>query len=158
MAKKWEITGLDNHKTLCESAKIILAQRIEYLLEIIRKFFEDETVENLHNVRIALRRVRYNMELFPTCFDKEKFLSLYNKIESLQDSSGFVRDLDVLTENMNKMKSEKVRISKKVFERVSKTKENLKESLKLELMKFIHSKALSNFQKYLFKQGEKNET
>jgi CHAD domain-containing protein len=149
MAKKWEITGLNNHKSFCESAVIIMSQRIDHLLFVIRKFFEDESVENLHNIRIALRRVRYNMELFINCFDKKKFLIFYSKIETLQDLSGLVRDLDVLTENMNSIKKENVRVTKKVFEKVAEKKENLKENLKLELMKFIHSKALSNFQKLL---------
>lgn len=149
MAKKWEITGLNNNKRLDESAKIILTQRIDFLLNAVRNFFENESVENLHDVRIALRRVRYNMELFITCFDNKKFLVFYKKVEELQDLSGLVRDLDVLNENINTLKNEKIRITNKIFDRVSQKKEVLKENLKLELMKFIHSKALNNFQKML---------
>lgn len=149
MAKKWEIKGLDARKTLCESAKVILAERINYLLAEVGNFFNEETVENLHKTRIALRRVRYNMELFKACFDKKKFLIFYKRIEFLQDISGKVRDLDVLKQNMIAIKEEKIKVTKAVFKKIGEKKENLKENFKLELMKFIHSKALSNFQKLL---------
>lgn len=149
MAKKWEIQGLNNHKLFCESAKIILKERIDLLITSIIKFFGNETVENLHEVRIALRRVRYNMEIFISCFDKKKFLAFYNRVESLQDFTGKIRDLDVLTQNMNSLKEEKIRITKVAFKRIGEQRESLNENLKLELMKFTHSKALSNFQKLL---------
>ena len=149
MAKKWEIEGIDTQKTLCDSAKVILAQRVDYLLAEIQNFFENETVENLHRIRIALRRVRYNMELFKVCFDKKKFLIFYKRVEFLQDVSGNVRDLDVLSQNMLAIKEEKIRITKSVINKIGEKRENLKENFKLELMKFIHSKALSNFQKLL---------
>jgi CHAD domain-containing protein len=89
------------------------------------------------------------MELFTSCFDKKKFLIFFKKIEFLQDISGKVRDLDVLTQNMNSLKEENIRITRLAFKRIREQKGNLKEDLKLELMKFIHSKALSNFQKLL---------
>ena len=149
MAKKWEIEGIDIHKTLCDSAKVFLAQRVGYLLSEIQIFFENETVENLHRIRIALRRVRYNMELFKACFDKKKFLIFYKRVEFLQDISGNVRDLDVLSQNILAIKEEKIRITKSVINKIGEKRENLKENFKLELMKFIHSKALSNFQKLL---------
>ena len=149
MAKKWEIEGIDIHKTLCDSTKVILTQRVEYLLAEIQNFFENETIGNLHRIRIALRRVRYNMELFKACFDKKKFLIFYKRVEFLQDVSGNVRDLDVLSQNMLAIKEEKIRITKSVIKKIGEKRENLKENFKLELMKFIHSKALSNFQKLL---------
>jgi CHAD domain-containing protein len=149
MAKKWEIEGLSNHKLFCDSAKIIMSQRIEHLLSAIRDYFKNETVENLHQVRIALRRVRYNMELFYSCFDKKKFLILYKQVEFLQDFSGKIRDLDILNVNMNSLKEEKIRITKTVFKRIGEERGSLIENLKLELMKFTHSKALNNFQKLL---------
>ena len=132
MAKKWEIEGLDTHKTLCESAKVILAERINNLLTEIGDFFKEETVENLHKTRIALRRVRYNMELFKACFDKKKFLIFYKRVEFLQDISGKVRDLDVLTQNMLAIKEEKIKVTKAVFKKIGEKRENLKENFKLQ--------------------------
>ena len=149
MAKKWEIEGLDIHKSFCDSAKIILSQRVVYLLSETDHFFKGETPENLHKVRIALRRVRYNMELFKICFDKKKFLIFYKRVQFLQDISGNIRDLDVLNQNIFDIKKEKTSVTKALLKKAGEKKENLKDNFKLELMKFIHSKALSNFQKLL---------
>jgi CHAD domain-containing protein len=149
MARKWEIDGLNNHTQFCDAAKIILSGRIEHLLLTIGKFFEDESVENIHQVRIGLRRVRYNMELFISCFDKKKFLIFYKQVEFLQDFSGKIRDLDVLIQNMNSLKEKKIKVTKNIYRAIGEERESLNENLKLELMKFTHSKALSNFQKLL---------
>ncbi|RPI75105.1 MAG: CHAD domain-containing protein [Ignavibacteriales bacterium] len=149
MARKWEIEGLNNHKEFCDSAKIILSERINHLTYTIRKFFETESIENLHQVRIALRRVRYNMELFISCFDKKKFLIFYKQVEFLQDFSGKIRDLDVLTQNLNLLKEKNIRISKNIYRTIGEERNTFNGNLKLELMKFIHSKSLSNFQKLL---------
>jgi len=80
---------------------------------------------------------------------KKKFLIFYKRVEFLQDISGNVRDLDVLSQNILAIKEEKIRITKSVINKIGEKRENLKENFKLELMKFIHSKALSNFQKLL---------
>lgn len=149
MSKKWEIPGLNSHKQFCDAARIILSERIEYLISSIKKFFEKESVENLHQVRIALRRVRYNMELFISCFDKKKFLIFYKQVEFLQDFSGRIRDLDVLIQNMNSLKEKKIRVTKNIYKAIGEERNKLNENLKLELMIFTHSKALSNFQKLL---------
>jgi CHAD domain-containing protein len=149
MSRKWEIDGLSGQKQFKEAAKIILTGRIAHLITAIRIFFENESVENLHQIRIALRRVRYNMELFICCFDKKKFLIFYKKIEYLQDFSGRIRDLDVLVQNMNSLKEKNIRVTKNIFKAIGEERENLNEILKLELMKFTHSKSLSSFLKLL---------
>jgi len=149
MSKKWEIEGINLQRSFCDSGRLILDLRIKYLLDAIRKFFENETEENLHDIRIALRRVRYNAELFSSCLDKKKFMVFYKRIEFLQDVSGNVRDLDVFLQNLSLMKEKKIKITNVVFKKIREQRDNLRENLKLELMKFLHSKALNNFSKLL---------
>jgi CHAD domain-containing protein len=147
---KWEIKELSNNMSFCDSAKVILSNRLNNLLNAVNLFFREENVENLHDVRIALRRLRYNMELFIECFDNKKFLVFYKRIEHLQDQSGLLRDLDVLKVNINSLiTNEKIKISNKVFKKVDEKRNELKGNLKLELMKFTHSKALKNFNSLL---------
>ena len=105
-SKKWEIKGIKKRQGFCNAGKIILKSRLDHLIKTIDNYFNDRTVENLHQVRIALRRVRYNMELFIICFDRRLFLRFYKKVEALQDISGLVRDLDVFKENMTSLKTE----------------------------------------------------
>ena len=104
--KKWEIKGIKKKQSVIKAAKIILRARLNHLIDTINNYFEEQSVENLHQIRIALRRVRYNMELFICCFDRKLHLGLYKKIESLQDHSGFVRDLDVFKENIASLTTE----------------------------------------------------
>ncbi len=147
---KWVIKELSSNISFCDSAKVILSNRLDNLLGAINLFFQEENVENLHDVRIALRRLRYNMELFVDCFDSKKFSIFYKRVEHLQDQSGLLRDLDVLKVNINSLITNgKIKISNKVFKKVEEKRNELKATLKLELMKFTHSKALKNFNSLL---------
>ncbi|WP_407931493.1 CHAD domain-containing protein, partial [Ignavibacterium album] len=96
--KKWKIEKLRYSKHLLKISNIILQNRFDNLLYYVNEYFKTKDIESLHEVRIALRRVRYNMELFLVCYEKNLFMKLYNKIEKLQDLSGSVRDLDVFLE------------------------------------------------------------
>ena len=149
-SRKWKIKGLAENLKLSDSAKIVLKQRIDTLTKAVKKFFEDETIENLHDVRIALRRVRYNMEVFEPCFPKKKFSIFYKVISNLQDRSGSKRDLDVLIENVNTIKSNidegAVNLLKN---RVEEKKSEINDALKLELFEFLHGKELKDFNKLI---------
>ena len=79
MKRKWEIEKLKDSKQLKKSANLILKNRFESLSSYTEKYFKDHTVENLHDVRIALRRVRYSMELFIVCYDKKSILNFIVK-------------------------------------------------------------------------------
>jgi len=148
MKRKWEIEKLKDSKQLKKSANLILKNRIESLLSYTEKYFKDHTVENLHDVRIALRRVRYSMELFIVCYDKKVFLKFYNKIQLLQDISGAVRDVDVSTENLNSLIEENhIKIESGILNKTSEKKNLLEEKFKLELMKFTLSKIFKDFLK-----------
>lgn len=145
--KNYIASGLTKKSDLYSTARIVLDIKLFNLITAINLFFKLETVENLHSVRIALRRVRYSLEIFTLCFDKKKYNPFYKKLERLQDLSGSARDLDVLTDNMIKLQNEeKIKISKKIFSSIEMNKNNLKDKLKLELMQFLHGKALRDFQ------------
>ena len=75
---KWKIKGIVGKLSFGKTALIILDDRITNLIKSIKKFLKNDSAENLHNVRISIRRLRYNMELFYTLFEKKKFLRLYN--------------------------------------------------------------------------------
>jgi CHAD domain-containing protein len=149
-SKKWEIKGIKKRQGFCNAGKIILKSRLDHLINTIDNYFNDRNVENLHQVRIALRRVRYNMELFIICFDRRLFLRFYKKVESLQDISGLVRDLDVFKENVTSLKTEdSVIINPSVLAKIEVRRNDLENNLELELMKFQHSKTLKDFYKSL---------
>jgi CHAD domain-containing protein len=148
--KKWQIENLDDKLEFKAAANLILKFRLAQVQEDIKNYFITDSVEGLHRVRISLRRLRYSMELFISCCDKKKFMILYKKVEALQDLSGKVRDYDVMKENMTLLVGEEsVRINEKVFTKVDELRAGFYNQLKLELMKYIHSKAVKNFEELL---------
>ena len=150
MKRKWEIEKLKDSKQLKKSANLILKNRVESLLSYTDKYFKDQTVENLHDVRIALRRVRYSMELFIVCYDKKVFLKFYNKVQSLQNLSGAVRDVDISAENINSLIAEnQIKIDLGFLNKTSEKKIQLEEKFKLDLMKFTLNKTYKDFIKLI---------
>ncbi len=97
----------------------------------------------------ALRRVRYNMELFLVCYEKKLFMRLYNKIEKLQDLSGSVRDLDVFLENINSLKNENVPVSTELEIKIKEKRNLLQHEFEDELQKFTKSRTLKSFYKII---------
>lgn len=53
-----------------------------------------ETVERAHALRVALKRLRYRIELFRRCGDAATIKSILSMLEDLQDSLGKMNDLD----------------------------------------------------------------
>jgi len=149
---KWRIKGIRKDTSFIDASKIILSARLKVLLQSIKDYFGEESVENLHQVRIALRRLRYTLEVFYSCFEEEVFNGLYKRIEFLQDITGQVRDLDVLKENVLSLSGEKIKLSSGLLSKLEEKRLYLKEQLRLELMKFIHCRELKDFRKNLKKQ------
>ena len=150
MKRKWEVEKLKDSKQLRRTANIVLNNRIESLLISINKYFDELSVESLHDVRIALRRVRYSMELFIVCYNKKIFLKFYNKIQSLQDSSGSVRDVDISLENINSLVADnQIKIDSEIITKANEKKTLLEENFRLELKRFVLSKSFKEYLKQI---------
>jgi len=150
MKRKWEIEKLKSTKQYKKNASLIMKNRIENLLNYTQSYFKTPDVENLHDVRIALRRVRYSMELFIVCYDKKIFIKFYNKVQLLQDLSGNVRDVDIAIENLNALMNEsEIKIDPEIINKAFDKKNLLEEKFKFELMRFTLSKSLKDFLKQL---------
>ena len=105
MAKACKITGVAPLGSYYENARIILPQRLEevYTWE---PFIQDETRrEELHNMRISIRRLRYTMELFRVAYQngsQQSAVSIYTEflamVVDLQEILGDIHDADVVLE------------------------------------------------------------
>ena len=89
MAKAHKVTGVAPLRSYHENARIILPQRLEevYTWE---PFIRDETRrEELHNMRISIKRLRYTMELFRVAYQVAiRRNSRQSSVVSNQRSSG----------------------------------------------------------------------
>ncbi|MXV83990.1 CHAD domain-containing protein [Candidatus Poribacteria bacterium] len=101
MAKAHKITGVAPLRSYRENARIILPQRLEevYTWE---PFIRDETKrEELHNMRISIKRLRYTMELFRVASGlpaDDQYAGFLAVIVDLQEILGDIHDADVVLE------------------------------------------------------------
>ena len=144
--KSWEVKKLHKKLSFKKSSQIVLGNRLKNTVKSIKKYLSESTVKNLHSMRIAIRRMRYGMEIFVECYERKDFLYLYDFIVALQDKSGEVRDLDVLFENINRFKNESgitelTSIEKDILAK----KEILSAELSLKLNEFLGSDIMKDF-------------
>ena len=105
MAKAHKVIGVAPLRSYYENARIILPKRLEevYTWE---PFIRDETRrEELHNMRISIKRLRYTMELFRVAYQNGSQLSAVSSyteylavIVDLQEILGDIHDADVVLE------------------------------------------------------------
>ncbi|WP_164928631.1 CHAD domain-containing protein [Gloeobacter violaceus] len=57
--------------------------------------WEEPDVETMHDLRIAVKRVRYNLEFFLGCYGKA-VRSLHGELKRIQEELGIIHDCDVL--------------------------------------------------------------
>ncbi len=95
MAKARPITGLDSQAPTTRNARIILQQRLDDMYVYIPYVGSPDNIQELHDLRIAVKRVRYTLELF------EEFLptistSFVGELAKLQDELGALHDSEVM--------------------------------------------------------------
>ena len=109
MAKAHEISGV---KPLCsyrENARIILPQKVEEVYTWEPFIRDAARREELHNMRISIKRLRYTMELFRVVYefreecskdgvvaDGKRFAEFLAVIVDLQEILGDIHDGDVV--------------------------------------------------------------
>ncbi len=152
-SKKWKFKGINDNTSFAEAGVVILLNRCGSLKKSIKLFLGENSEENLHSVRISIRRLRYNMEIFSSCFENKKFLVLYNMVEHLQDLTGKKRDLDVLIINIKNLSElNDISIAGKFFETVDDLRNMLNDTLKIEFFHYLKSSELNDFVKMLTKR------
>ena len=145
---KWKLKHLTKQLSLKEASGIILRARIRQLKKKSSTFLSTDAAGDLHAVRIALRRVRYAMELFFDCYDKKKFLRLYSKIEYLQNASGAVRDNFMMQQNISLLQDEQNNSTAENLKSQAAEKEKrLNTQFKDTLTDFLLSNELKDFTK-----------
>jgi hypothetical protein len=94
MAKPLPVPGLDPDRRLRTNARRILAVRIGEVYAYDGLVLDPANVTELHDMRIACKRLRYLLEIFSCAFtaDLAPFL---DEVKGLQDLLGEIHDRDV---------------------------------------------------------------
>lgn len=143
---KWIIEGLDIETDYRTAAKVILSAKLQDVFDLINQYFADDSTENLHILRIAVRRFRYVMEIFYPCFDSALFKKVYKNAKDLQDLIGEGRDLDVLGIKVAGIEKEiNTKIPRSFYKRIRDEKATVNQKIKLELIRFMNNKNVKKF-------------
>ena len=114
MAKAHKIIGVKPLRSYRENARIILPQKVEEVYTWESFIRDAARREELHNMRISIKRLRYTMELFRVAYgspkghareiaapDDNRFNEFLEVIVDLQEILGDIHDGDVVLEVLN---------------------------------------------------------
>lgn len=94
MAKPRPVEGIDPDRRLRPNARRILRVRIEEVYSYDGLVADPANVTDLHDMRIAFKRLRYLLEIFGIAFDTDLDPFL-DEVKGLQDLLGDIHDRDV---------------------------------------------------------------
>ncbi len=95
MAKARPVAGLRPHDSLARNARAIVAVRTAEMFDFAHAIGDPAEDEDLHNMRIAAKRLRYTLEMFrPALTDDGP--ALIDTVKELQERIGAIHDADVL--------------------------------------------------------------
>ena len=95
MAKALPLHAVNPSASLASNAPLMLHTRLEELYEFAPYISDPTRVDELHNMRIAAKRLRYTMEIFAPCFPGKDFAKLSDQVKSIQEQIGEIHDRDV---------------------------------------------------------------
>lgn len=138
MAKAYKITDVIPQGSYRENARIILPQKVEEVYTWEPFIHDAARREELHNMRISIKRLRYTMELFrvayrspktsskkATATNDKRFNEFLSVIVDLQEILGDVHDCDVVLEVLTDYgtQSERGNMALGIARRIARTKE-----------------------------------
>lgn len=96
MAKARPIQGLDPQAPVGKNARIIARIRLEEMYQWDRYVDDPSHARELHNLRIAAKRLRYTLEVFEDVLP-EACKPVIKEVEHIQEELGALHDSDVMT-------------------------------------------------------------
>jgi hypothetical protein len=94
MAKAARVPGIRPRASLAENAARVIVFRLDEFLSWRGALDDPSAVTDLHNMRIAAKRLRYALEAFEPCFPGTG--PLLKDLVDIQEDLGTLHDLDVL--------------------------------------------------------------
>ena len=95
MAKARAISGLDAQALTSTNARIIARTRLEEMEEWGRYAHDPQRSNELHDLRIASKRLRYTLEIFADVLPEES-ASVIEEVTQIQEELGALHDSDVM--------------------------------------------------------------
>jgi hypothetical protein len=96
MAKAVPIYKLTQPKAALRESASVLMVRLQEMTDYAEAIRSPENVEELHNMRIAAKRLRYTLELFAPTLEPTGASDLLDRVTEIQERIGAIHDCDVL--------------------------------------------------------------
>jgi len=97
MAKARPVAGLSAAAPLAENARAIIVVRADEMFGFAHAIGDPAHDEDLHNMRIAAKRLRYTLEMFRAVLGDDG-PALIDVVKEVQERIGTIHDADVLDE------------------------------------------------------------
>jgi hypothetical protein len=97
MAKARAVKGLKPRATFLSNARAIVRVRVDEMYGFAHAIGDLTQDEDLHNMRIAAKRLRYTLEMFRVCLTDDGH-ALIDVVKEIQERIGEIHDADVLVE------------------------------------------------------------
>ncbi len=94
MSRAWPVDGIEPDGTLGDNARRILAVRLAEFYSYALIVSNEQATEELHNLRIAAKRLRYTLELFRVVFGDVGERQI-ERVKAIQEELGNLHDADV---------------------------------------------------------------
>jgi hypothetical protein len=95
VVKARKVKRLDCDAPVVENARRIIAVRLDEMLAFGEFVHDPANVTEIHNLRIAAKRLRYTLELFRFAFPS-KVGELIDEVKEIQEHIGEMHDADVM--------------------------------------------------------------
>lgn len=93
-AKFWQVRGLDRDAPVIDNARAILRVRIAEFYHYEPIVDDERATVELHELRIAAKRLRYTLELFSDWFGEPAKIQI-ERVKAIQEELGNLHDCDV---------------------------------------------------------------
>ena len=96
MAGARKVRDLTCDESFRSAAGKIIWTRFDEMMAMRDAVLKDKDIEDVHDMRVASRRLRAAVEGFSDAFPRKKLRPLLNEVKEIADTLGQVRDLDVM--------------------------------------------------------------
>lgn len=108
MAKASKVKGLKSKAAARENAARIIAVRLDDMYKYAPYVEDPENIEEIHDLRIAAKRLRYTLEMFRFAYPSE-LKKLISEVKKIQSTIGDMRDADIMVETVLNLLDERAR-------------------------------------------------
>lgn len=98
MARPRQVPGLDCDEPFGLAAARAVGVRAEEVFAYTEGVLDTENIEQLHDMRVASRRLRAALEVFRPCFPEKSYKAAMKRLQALAGALGERRDRDVAIE------------------------------------------------------------